>query len=99
MIKKRIFVYTGNHNTTLGIIDYVQTLYDLSKKFGFILHYKNKLEPSKYKHYQSVIFIEQFHTLEYIYNTNLVLDLFKGKKVGIILTGGNVDLSKFKEWF
>ena len=25
-------------------------------------------------------------------------DLFKGKKVGIILTGGNVDLSKFKEW-
>jgi threonine dehydratase len=26
-------------------------------------------------------------------------DLFKGKKVGIILTGGNVDLSKFKEWF
>jgi len=28
-------------------------------------------------------------------NTNL----FKGKKVGIILTGGNVDLSKFKDWF
>jgi threonine dehydratase len=27
------------------------------------------------------------------------VDLFKGKKVGIILTGGNVDLSKFKEWF
>ena len=26
-------------------------------------------------------------------------DLFKGKKVGIILSGGNVDLSKFKEWF
>lgn len=26
-------------------------------------------------------------------------DLFKGKKVGIILTGGNVDLSKFKNWF
>jgi threonine dehydratase len=26
-------------------------------------------------------------------------DLFKGKKVGIILTGGNVDLSKFKDWF
>jgi threonine dehydratase len=26
-------------------------------------------------------------------------NLFKGKKVGIILTGGNVDLSKFKEWF
>jgi threonine dehydratase len=26
-------------------------------------------------------------------------DLFKGKKIGIILTGGNVDLSKFKEWF
>ncbi len=25
--------------------------------------------------------------------------LFKGKKVGIILTGGNVDLGKFKEWF
>jgi threonine dehydratase len=25
--------------------------------------------------------------------------LFKGKKVGIILTGGNVDLSKFGEWF
>ena len=25
--------------------------------------------------------------------------LFKDKKVGIILTGGNVDLSKFKEWF
>lgn len=25
--------------------------------------------------------------------------LFKGKKVGIILSGGNVDLSKFKEWF
>jgi threonine dehydratase len=25
--------------------------------------------------------------------------LFKGKKVGIILTGGNVDLSKFKDWF
>ena len=25
-------------------------------------------------------------------------DLFKGKKVGIILTGGNVDLSKFKDW-
>jgi threonine dehydratase len=24
---------------------------------------------------------------------------FKGKKVGIILTGGNVDLSKFAEWF
>ena len=24
---------------------------------------------------------------------------FKGKKVGIILTGGNVDLSKFGEWF
>ena len=22
-----------------------------------------------------------------------------GKKVGIILTGGNVDLSKFKDWF
>ena len=26
-------------------------------------------------------------------------DLFKGKKMGIILTGGNVDLSKFKDWF
>jgi threonine dehydratase len=26
-------------------------------------------------------------------------DMFKGKKVGIILTGGNVDLSKFKDWF
>ena len=26
-------------------------------------------------------------------------DLFKGKKVGIILSGGNVDLSKFKDWF
>lgn len=26
-------------------------------------------------------------------------DLYKGKKVGIILTGGNVDLSKFKDWF
>ena len=26
-------------------------------------------------------------------------DLFKGKKVGIILTGGNVDLSKVKDWF
>jgi len=26
-------------------------------------------------------------------------DLFKRKKVGIILTGGNVDLSKFKDWF
>jgi threonine dehydratase len=26
-------------------------------------------------------------------------DLFKGKKVGIVLTGGNVDLSKFKDWF
>ena len=25
--------------------------------------------------------------------------LFKGKKVGIILTGGNLDLSKFKDWF
>jgi threonine dehydratase len=25
--------------------------------------------------------------------------LFKGKKVGIILTGGNVDLAKFGEWF
>ena len=25
--------------------------------------------------------------------------LFRGKKVGIILTGGNVDLSKFKDWF
>lgn len=25
--------------------------------------------------------------------------LFKGKKVGIILSGGNVDLGKFKEWF
>lgn len=26
-------------------------------------------------------------------------DLFKGKKVGIILSGGNVDLNKFKDWF
>jgi threonine dehydratase len=26
-------------------------------------------------------------------------ELFRGKKVGIILTGGNVDLSKFKDWF
>ena len=26
-------------------------------------------------------------------------DLFKGKKVGIILTGGNVDLTKFGTWF
>lgn len=26
-------------------------------------------------------------------------DLFKGKKVGIILTGGNVGLGKFKDWF
>jgi threonine dehydratase len=26
-------------------------------------------------------------------------DLFKGKKIGIILTVGNVDLSKFKDWF
>lgn len=26
-------------------------------------------------------------------------DLFKGNKVGIILTGGNVELSKFKDWF
>ena len=25
--------------------------------------------------------------------------LFKGKKTGIILTGGNVDLTKFNEWF
>ena len=25
--------------------------------------------------------------------------LFKGKKVGIILTGGNVDLTKFGTWF
>jgi threonine dehydratase len=26
-------------------------------------------------------------------------DLFKGKKVGVILTGGNVDLTKFGTWF
>ena len=26
-------------------------------------------------------------------------EIFKGKKVGVILTGGNVDLSKFGEWF
>ena len=26
-------------------------------------------------------------------------ELFKGKKVGIILTGGNVDLTKFGTWF
>ncbi len=26
-------------------------------------------------------------------------ELFKGKKVGIILSGGNVDLTKFGEWF
>lgn len=26
-------------------------------------------------------------------------DLFKGKKIGIILTGGNVDLKKFSDWF
>lgn len=26
-------------------------------------------------------------------------ELFRGKKVGVILTGGNVDLSKFKDWF
>jgi threonine dehydratase len=26
-------------------------------------------------------------------------ELFKGKKVGLILSGGNVDLSKFKDWF
>ncbi len=26
-------------------------------------------------------------------------NLFNGKKVGIILSGGNVDLSKFKDWF
>jgi len=26
-------------------------------------------------------------------------DLFKGKKVGIILSGGNVDLTKFGTWF
>jgi threonine dehydratase len=26
-------------------------------------------------------------------------ELFKGKKVGIILSGGNVDLTKFAEWF
>jgi threonine dehydratase len=26
-------------------------------------------------------------------------EIFKGKKVGIVLTGGNVDLSKFGEWF
>jgi threonine dehydratase len=26
-------------------------------------------------------------------------NLFKGKKVGIIFSGGNVDLSKFKDWF
>ncbi|MEN9458739.1 MAG: hypothetical protein RL135_1329 [Bacteroidota bacterium] len=26
-------------------------------------------------------------------------DLFKGKKIGIILTGGNVDLKKFADWF
>jgi len=25
--------------------------------------------------------------------------LFKGKKVGVILTGGNVDLTKFGTWF
>jgi threonine dehydratase len=25
--------------------------------------------------------------------------LFKGKKVGIILSGGNVDLTKFGTWF
>jgi threonine dehydratase len=25
--------------------------------------------------------------------------LFKGKKVGIIFSGGNVDLTKFGEWF
>lgn len=26
-------------------------------------------------------------------------DLFKGKQIGIILTGGNVDLKKFADWF
>jgi threonine dehydratase len=26
-------------------------------------------------------------------------ELFKGRKIGIILTGGNVDLKKFPEWF
>ena len=25
--------------------------------------------------------------------------LFKGKKVGIILSGGNVDITKFGDWF
>ena len=26
-------------------------------------------------------------------------ELFKGKQIGIILTGGNVDLKKFADWF
>jgi threonine dehydratase len=26
-------------------------------------------------------------------------DLFAGKKVGIIISGGNVDITQFNEWF
>ena len=45
------------------------------------------------------IFINLHHQkdiiLDYVQNKSV----FEGKKVGLILTGGNVDLAKFADWF
>jgi hypothetical protein len=84
MIKKKVLLYTGNHNPE-GILDYVQTLNRMSNEMGFILHIKNNINHGWLHHYHSIIFIEQFFSLDRIAVTLKALNSFKGKKI-LILT-------------
>jgi hypothetical protein len=84
MIKKKVLLYTGNHNPE-GILDYVQTLNRMSDEMGFILHIKNNIKYGGLHHYDSIILIEQFFGLKNVAITLKILNSFKGKKI-LILT-------------
>lgn len=84
-MKKKILIYTGNHNSETGILDYLQTLIPLVEKLGFIAIKSSSFKDLIFRNFDGVIVIEEFSTNERLITTNLILRKFQGKKI-LILT-------------
>ena len=84
-MKKKILIYTGNHNSETGILDYLQTLIPLIEKLGFIAIKSSSFKDLIFRNFDGVIVIEEFSTNERLITTNLILRMFQGEKI-LILT-------------
>jgi hypothetical protein len=82
--KKKIILYTGNHNNQTGIIDYIETIERLISDSGHYFLRSKSLSKLLLKKYDLLIIIDEFSTLEKILATKLLISQFKEKI--IILT-------------